>query len=153
MTVSVKVDTSRYDTFARRFARQKVGDALIKAGLFLQRELTFAPPKKAGAFTRLATPKQKRKYLAMVRSGEVRHGAGGYIRTGNTQRSWTAKKRSVMSVEVGNASPGAYFVYSAEAQQPFHAASKWPRVDTFAKKHEREIGRIIDREVNKILGG
>lgn len=152
MSIKVKVNTEQFDRLAKRFDKAAVGDALLKAGLFLQREIAFAPPKAAGAFTALATPRQKRAYWARVRSGQAKQGANGYIRTGNIIRAWTTRKRSTTSVEVGNAAQGAMFLYDQRAQQPFHAASGWPRVDKFVAENERKVARIIDSEIAKMLG-
>jgi hypothetical protein len=154
MAITIKVDTQPFNRLERSMIGVRRGAILKKAADFLRDELKNEPTKQPGAFTRLATPGQRRAFWAKVRAGQARVDGQGYVRTHNTARAWQSKTRGNFSAVVENAAlPGAYFVYSAEAQQPFHAASKWPRVDTFAKKHEREIGRIIDREVSKILGG
>ena len=120
----------------------------------LQLKLKDKPMKAPGAFSRLATPGQRRAYWAKVSSGEISHGSGGYNRTGNTARAWTTDvSPDGRTGKVGNLKPGARWVYGEQTQQPFHTVSGWPRVDKVAKQAEHKIlgyfKAALDRAVNK----
>lgn len=149
MSIKVKVRMSEFDKLKRRVDGIKVNDVLYPAGLHLQSKMQIMPPKQAGKFSATATTKQKRKYWAMVSRGLVRHGGNGYIRTGKTAAAWTTKKIGATAVEVGNASPGAFFVYSEEKQQPF--VDTFPRVDKVVNAERGKVQKIVDEAIAKLL--
>ena len=107
----------------------------------LELRLKDKPSKAPGAFSAMATDGQRRAYWAKVSSGAARHGASGYIRTGDTSRAWTTKlRRGGREGWVGNAKyPANIYVFGEGTQQRFHAASGWPRVDKVAKKEASTI--------------
>lgn len=132
---------------------QKLGDLdMLAVALYrpmtesmalLQGDLAQYPRKAAGAFSRLATPAQRRAYWARVGSGLIDHREGvGYVRTGTTGRKWTFQvKRTANGVvgEIGNNSPGAIWAQSAKHQQPFHEASGWVTDEQAIDKNRDEI--------------
>ena len=68
--------------------------------------IATAPRKVAGAFSALATDKQRKAYWARVRSGEADHREGiGYVRSGNAMAWTTQVKTSSKGVQgkIGNA--------------------------------------------------
>ena len=122
--------------------------------------IATAPRKKAGAFTALATPGQRRAYWAKVRQAEKEgssiHGPHGYKRTSTIVRKWTMRIQSTsggVRGELGNYAEGAIFVQSAEAQQPFHKASGWrtdeQTIEKTAKKVQAVFDDAIKRELNR----
>jgi len=125
-----------------------------RAVQFIHQDISEYVPKAPGAFSQLATPRQKRAYWAKVGAGQIRHGANGYIRSGNTGRAWTTKvtARPLTGI-VGNNSPGARWVFGAQTQQPFHRASGFEtdemvvddKADDIERMFNAAIGRIIHR--------
>jgi hypothetical protein len=120
----------------------------------IQDDVAKAPKKASGAFSRMATPGQKRAYWARVSSGEIDHREGiGYVRTNTLARKWTTKIRrltSGMIGEVGNNTIYAKYVQGLK-QQSFHAASKWARIDKVFDKNKANIERIWNRAIDRIL--
>jgi len=58
----------------------------------IQRKIARPPRKAQGAFSRHATPAQRRAYWARVNSGEIQHREGvGYVRTNMLRDSWTSR--------------------------------------------------------------
>jgi hypothetical protein len=123
----------------------------------IQDKIAKYPRKSPGAFSRLATPGQRRAYWAKVRSGEINHREGmGYQRSGTLGRKWTSKITKTadgVRGEVGNNAAHAQFVQSQQRQQPFHAASGWTTETQAIEATERArtavwraaIRRVIDR--------
>lgn len=117
-----------------------------------------APRKSPGAFSRLATDKQRRAYWAKVRQAEKGglpiHGKYGYIRTGTIPRSWVMRiqKKSNTSIEgeLGNNAPGAVFVQGPD-QQPFHKESGWRTTDEIDEKLGPKIVDIFERAIEREL--
>lgn len=115
-------------------------------------EIAEYVPKAAGAFSRLATPAQKRAYWAKVSAGEIRHGANGYIRTGHTGRAWTTKvTTSPLTGVVGNNRPAAKWVYGEKTQQPFHRESGFKTDEQVAREQRDRIVRMFERDIAKII--
>lgn len=153
MAVTIKIDASQFARLDAKMRTLQKGRILKDAGDFLRDELKKEPTKSPGAFTRLATQKQKRAFWAKVRAGQARVDGQGYVRTHTTAGGWTSMLKGGFTVVVENATEGAVWVYGERSQQPFHAASKWPRLDRFAKSKEKEVNKIIEQKVTKILGG
>jgi hypothetical protein len=119
--------------------------------------ISKAKRKSPGAFSQLATPRQKRAYWARVRSGEITHREGmGYQRSNTLQRRWTSeitKTANGVRGEVGNNTPYVFFVQSEARQQPFDKATGWVTDKQAIDKTERArtavwraaIRRVIDR--------
>lgn len=127
---------------------------MVKSLNHLQRRLGRYPQKAAGAFSRLATPAQKRAYWAKVRSGEIgTTKSGGYRREGTIGRKFSHRIiRSASSItgELTNNAPGAIYVIG-ERQQPFHKASGWPQVDDVAEKEAKAVQGYFDAAIRDIL--
>ena len=121
----------------------------------LRDDIAKAPRKSPGAFTRLATPGQRRAYWARVNSGEIRHGPGGYIRTGLLVRQWGTKITKTMRGMIGVVSNIVMEKYGKYVdgpyQQPFHAASKWRRIDKVIETNRPKIERIFKRAIDRVL--
>jgi hypothetical protein len=100
--------------------------ALVKTGAHMQREMGQEPVKAAGAFTRLATPKQRRAYWARVSKKKARHGPHGYIREGSTKQ-WTFDPKKTR-VTIGTITKHARYVWGRQ-QQPFHKETGWPKAN------------------------
>ena len=102
----------------------------------------------------MATPGQRRAYWAKVRSGQARHGSGGYIRRGDMVRKWVVKPIGRGVVKVGNDEENAKFVYGAPPlQQPFHAASGWPRVGTVLNNPQvqSKLQAAVDKKLAEMM--
>jgi len=123
----------------------------------LRDALADYPRKSPGAFSRLATPGQRRAYWARVKSGDITHRDGvGYERSGKTGQRWTTEvKRTTSGVKgvVGNNAPWAKWVQRAGDQQPFHVVSGWITDKRAVRENSDDINRIwarwIRRELNK----
>ena len=130
---------------------------LEKGGERIREDARNQPPKRAGAFSALATEGQRRAYWARVRSGKAQHGPNGYIRSGTLRDKWKRAKveriANGLRVVVENDAPYAPFVRGEGYQQPFHKESGW---FTEGKLIERSAGAIFEdarvairRELNK----
>lgn len=137
--------------------QQRLGPPMEESLVLLQKDLAQYPRKSSGAFSRLATERQRRAYWARVRSGMIDHREGiGYVRTGTTGRKWTMEVRRTgngIIGTIGNNSPGAIWAQSAKHQQPFHEESGWMTDEKAINKNRDEIQDIfrkaIRRELNK----
>jgi len=130
----------------------------------LRDALADYPRKSPGAFSRLATPGQRRAYWARVKSGDITHRDGvGYVRSGKTGQRWTTRiirsagkqitgAYGIRGV-VGNNAPWAKWVQRAGDQQPFHVVSGWITDKRAVRENSDDINRIwarwIRRELNK----
>jgi hypothetical protein len=135
--------------------------ALESAALWSINRLAVAPQKAVGAFTRLATPVQRRAYWARVGAGKIRHDPNsGYVRTGDTIRKWTYTKTEnrYKRVTIANKAPGAPYLYGAPEDYPktqtaFNRASGWPRIDEWQAENKQKledvINDVIQREIKK----
>lgn len=162
--ITQKINTSGLDQLARKLnnvatLENRLRPPMEKSVEWIRDDIAEYPIKKKGAFSRLATPGQKRAYWAKVRSGEARHGPNGYIRTGNTGRKWTSKVTSSpdgVYGEVGNNEPGARYVHSAQkpgGQQPFHKESGFKTDEQALNDNKQriinEFNDTIERELRK----
>lgn len=154
MAITVKVKTKEFDKLQGKMRGVEKLRALKKGGDWLRDWLrNERPAKKAGAFSAMATPGQKRAFWAKVRSGQARVDGQGYVRTGNTAGAWGSTATSGFKVIVeNNELPAAYFLYDQKAQQPFLAASGWTRVDKVGKEKLPDVIKVIDSEIAKMLG-
>jgi hypothetical protein len=123
---------------------------------YLLKEVRNQPRKKPGAFSAMATDKQRKAYWAKVRSGEAQHGAGGYVRSYNLWRSWKRVPKTVTAtriiIGVGNDAPHVQYVHGKQ-RQPFHRASGWKTDNQLANDQRKVVGtkvkRAIDRAISK----
>lgn len=153
-TLSVSLDKNTVAALRKTIDGGVITAIIYAAGLELQKELQIPPPKQAGAFSRLATPKQKRAYWAKVRAGQARNGPNGYIRRGDVVRQWVVVPIGFGRVKLSNNNDAAPFVYGKPPlQQPFHAASGWPRVDTVLndRKLQAKLQATVDKTVANML--
>ena len=112
------------------------------------------PQKRAGAFSSLATPAQKRAYWAKVRSGEITHGAGGYRRTGTLGRKWVSEVKNMpngVQGVIGNNTEYAKYVHGNANQQLFHFASGWKDENRLIMDNEAAINKVFQVAVSKEL--
>lgn len=118
-------------------------------------EIATYPEKADGAFSRLATPGQRRAYWAKVRSGEANHREGvGYVRTGGLGRKWVTKVENTTNGvrgEIGNNTAYAQYVQQRTTQQPFHTASGWATAERVLEELDDKIQRIWGAAINRIL--
>ena len=121
----------------------------------VKRKTAVAPKKAAGAFSRMATPGQRRAFWAKVKERpQLFDERVGYRRTNQTRNSWAVEVRNTgrgVQGVVGNNAPGARFVQGREYQQPFHKASGWPVVEDVLDDNADEIGRIFQRHIRREL--
>ena len=113
------------------------------------------PRKAAGAFTALATDKQKRAYWARVRSGKANHLEGSGYRRDGTGKAWTELVETTpngVHGEVGNVNDSQIWAQSREHQQPFHKASGWRTVEDAIEKNTDKIQQKFDKVVERELG-
>lgn len=129
---------------------------MVQSTALMQGKLKPYPAKAAGAFSRLATPKQRRAYWARVKKGEISHGPSGYVRTNTLGRRWYSKvTRSANGVrgEVGNNADYGPYVQGALNQQSFHKASGWLTTSKVINDNARSIVQLfrhaIDAELSK----
>ena len=106
----------------------------------------ISPKKKAGAFTRLATPAQKRAFWA--KHPEAR--GVGYRRTGKTAQAWELIERGNGFI-LKNKSEGAFWVYDSKGQQPFLKESGWPTDNQIAEELAKEGQEFLTDALEKIL--
>lgn len=122
-----------------------------KGADFWDRKLETYPKKQAGAFSRLATPGQRRAFWAKVRSGEARVDGQGYVRTFKLSKGW--RYRTLESgrrlVRFYNDVPYSGFVFGTTTQQPFHTASGFQTVETL----EREIAKDFEERLKEYVQG
>ena len=124
---------------------------MTKAVDYLNGKLQKDVSKAGGAFSRMATPGQRRAYWAKVRDNPSIHGPQGYIRSGTLYRGWQKKVApDGRSGEVWNDTPYGEYV-QGERQQPFHAASRYPRADRVAKDEEAFVAGIFRRAYERAL--
>ena len=118
--------------------------------------IATAPRKAAGAFSAMATDKQRKAYWARVRSGEADHREGiGYVRSGSAKAWTTQVKTSSKGVQgkVGNVKDSQRWAQSREHQQPFHKASGWRTVEDAIEKNtdkiQQKFDKVVERELSK----
>lgn len=148
--IETKISLLGLDAITRKLASLEqfarvVEPAMREGGEFIVQEARNQPPKKAGAFSALATDGQRRAYWAKVRSGEAQHGQSGYVRSGALKEGWTQpevrRTGNGVQVVVKNEARHAPWVHSQVYQQPFHKASGFP---TEAQLIEKAAPKILD---------
>jgi hypothetical protein len=124
---------------------------MTQAVQHLHRKIGKAVTKAPGAFSAMATPGQRRAYWAKVSSNEITHTASGYRRSGQLGKGWTTRvSPNGRRGEVGTNVPYAVYV-QGERQQPFHAASKYPKVEDVAEDERDTVLRFFEREYERQL--
>lgn len=119
----------------------------------MQNYIAKAPRKKAGAFTALATKKQRRWYWWAVKEEKIEHGPNGYKRTTTITKAWTHKiymHSNGVKGEIGNNAKGAIYV-QGESQQPFHQASGWRTTSETIEKNRGKVQGFFEDAINKEL--
>lgn len=122
---------------------------LQKIATFWDKKLETYPKKQAGAFSRLATPRQKKAFWAKVRRGEAQVDGQGYVRTHKLSKAWrwkTLESRRRL-IKWYNDVEYSTFVYGNPGQQPFHKASGFGRIDEL----EREIAQDVEAKLNAYM--
>jgi hypothetical protein len=95
--MSITINASQLAGLTRKLKTiddfQKWGKApMQKSVKIVQEQAQIEPKKAAGAFSRLATPGQRRAYWAKVKSGEAKHSeSSGYIRSHKLKKGWKTK--------------------------------------------------------------
>ena len=128
--------------------QRRMSSPMKKSVDWITKDASKYKPKAAGAFSQYATPGQKRAYWAKVRRGIIRHGANGYVRTGNTGRKWTKEiKRHSGGVQgvIGNNEPHAIYVHTEAHQQRFHKETGFMTVEKAFEKNKRKIDNEFDK--------
>ena len=121
----------------------------------LQRRLGRVPRKSPGAFSRLATPAQKRAYWYKVSKSPEIHGKNGYNRTGNIARRFSHRVRrhaNGVTGELTNNAPGAVYVIG-ERQQAFHKESGFPQVDDVVENEGKAVQGYFNATIARLLRG
>jgi hypothetical protein len=117
--------------------------------------IATAPRKRAGAFTAMATPGQRRAYWARVKAGEINHGSNGYNRSENTSQGWAFNIRRVsngLKSEIGNSKAKEYITFvQGPRQQPFHWVSGWRTTDEAIKENADKVQKIFDKAIKREL--
>lgn len=140
--------------------QRKMKPPVDKSMKLLQKEWATKPRKKKGAFSALATQKQKRAYWARVSSGEAEHRKGvGYKRTNAIVNAITdsidiSVHSNGVTGKIGTNAPGAKYVIGPQKdQQLFHFASGWKYQEQVIDAKSDEIQKIfkavVKRELNK----
>ena len=108
--------------------KETFSPALEKAGVEVRDEMRQQPIKAPGAFSKLATPGQRRAYWAKVRSGEAKHSdASGYVRRGSAIK-WDSRVDFGKEAVIWIRHEAPRYVWGQQ-QQPFIAVSRWPQAD------------------------
>ena len=77
----------------------------------------------------------------------------GYRRTGTLGRQWTTKVEQGGKVgKVGNTTPYAQWVQSAERQTWFHEETGWKTDEDIAESEAGEVKAIFEDEYSKAIG-
>lgn len=122
-----------------------------KRAQYWDTQLEKYPKKAAGAFSRLATPGQRRAFWAKVRSGEAQVDGQGYVRSFKLSKGW--RYRTLESgrrlVRFYNDVPYSDYVFGVNTQQPFHKASNFFTTD----KKEEEIAADFQNLLNDYVKG
>lgn len=146
-TITKKGDFSKSLNNLKNFQRH-MSAPMEKTVNWIIDDVAEYKPKAKGAFSRFATLGQKRAYWAKVRRGIIRHGANGYVRTGNTGRKWTKEiKRHSGGVQgvIGNNEPHAIYVHTEAHQQRFHKETGFMTVEKAFEKNKRKIDNEFDK--------
>ncbi|NIN36641.1 MAG: hypothetical protein GTO60_16720 [Gammaproteobacteria bacterium] len=136
-------------------------------GRFLQQALSQqAPPRTDVKFVwslnRAANERARRWWFYAIREGLVSTDGSHYKRSGDMVRNWNitvSRQGNSITIDASNKSPGSEFVYGSETQNqiPGHATTGWPEVQELLllalEFVEEQAAIIIDREINRILGG
>lgn len=119
------------------------------------REILKKEPRKApGAFSRLATPGQRRAYWAKVSSGEIQHGANGYVRTHKQRDSWASDISSTQTRvrgEVYNDNIYGPWVQGATNQQPFNYVSGWVDTEDALNEADKKTGDLWGEAIMSVI--
>lgn len=130
--------------------------AMVDSLALVHKDMTKQPRKDGTAFSRLATPGQKRAYWAKVASGEARHGPNGYVRSGALKRGWSIEpiQKTMNSLRgvVKNTAAHAVFVQGSR-RQPFHAATGWITDALEVERRRRRIVGIFRKRAKEIVRG
>ena len=128
-----------------------IASVVRKRAAWWDTQLEKYPKKQPGAFSRLATPGQRRAFWAKVRSGEARVDGQGYVRSFKLSKGW--RYRTLESgrrlVRFYNDTPYSNFTYDAPVQQPFHKASGFFTIDV----KEREVAADFQSVLNDYVRG
>ena len=143
--------------------QRKMKPPMQKSLDVMHRYIATQFPKKQGAFSAMASDKQKRAYWAQVSSGKAEHREGiGYVRQGR-MKAWTTKvttNSNGVKGELGNAKwkgtwKGIYigeFIQGKE-QQDWLAASGIRTTPETLEKHQDKVqgffNAVIKRELNR----
>lgn len=121
----------------------------------VHKDITTVEPVAEGAFSRLATPAQKRAYWAKIRSGKAKEKpGGGYKRTNLIIQSWTTEvNNTTTGVQgiVGTVQPAAKYVHAAAHQQPFHKVTGWHTDEQAIENTRDAIDRVWSEAVRRKL--
>lgn len=154
----IQLDPKAVKKMKKMFRRLEEGDALRpamnEAVQHIHGKLAKPPAKRPGAFSAMATPRQKRAYWARVSSGDITHIDGmGYRRSNVLMRRWnTSVSADGREGKIANNAPYADYVQGPR-QQPFHDASKWPTVDEVAEKESDTVLSFFVRALDRLIGG
>lgn len=142
------------DANLRRLAR--VGNSDYTRPLTQATEHVFGkmvdyPAKAQGAFTRLATPGQRRAFWAKVGRGEAQVGPGGYSRSDQLKQGW---RKSVTDQRgtVTNAVDHSFWVQGERGRQPFHKASGWQTDEQVLIDERGAIIGFFEDEISGRIG-
>lgn len=126
-------------------------DVVRKRAVYWDTRLEKYPKKQPGAFSRLATPGQRRAFWAKVSRGEAQVDGQGYVRSYKLSKGW--RYRTLESgrrlVRFYNEVPHAPYVFGTTTQQPFHKASGFFTIDV----KEREIADDFQNVLNDYIKG
>ena len=143
--------------------QRKMKKPMEESAILVHNYIARQFPKKAGAFSAMAKPGQKRAYWARVRAGEITHLEGsGYRRSGG-MKAWTKKVKmnsDGVKAEIGNKAWSGTWrnIYVGEFIQGKHQ-QKWlaasgirTTVETLDKLDDKIQGKfekVIKRELNR----
>jgi hypothetical protein len=130
-----------------------LGPPMDKSLKHLQRRMARYPVKAKGAFSAMATDKQRKAYWAKVKSGEIDNIPGsGYRRTGTTGRKWSTKINKMpngMTGELTNNAPGAKYVH--DWQPNFIKASNWANIDDVSAKEAKAVQGYFNAAIRQLI--
>lgn len=150
VTIDLDVVLAIQDTAKRAprtmqtFVERTVLGDIQKIGL---QRLSIMPGPAVHPFA-FATPKSRRWYFWAVSQGIIPTDGNGYLRSGETARSWFFTINPLAkgaSIGVGNAKEHATFVYGPR-QVPGHRVTGWVEADTV-------IGELSEMATEMVIDG
>jgi len=130
--------------------QDQVADEVAKllVNIFQTEQATYRYVSRKDAYgVSFFSEAQRRKVMAMLRSGEIRV---PYHRTQAMRRGWKQIGSGVKSI-VANETPGVEYVMGDNEQSRHEAAVGWKTVGVVIKEHNQRIDRVANATAQKVI--